>query len=142
MGLHPDSHPSESTTYTSPTLITTREEQPRRLSLEEPTERRGLNHNGCSKSANTDLHPDGHPSESTTYMGSILMATREEQPKQLSLGEPPERRGLAHNGCSESVYTNLYPDGHPSESISYMSPTLTAIWEEHPRWLSIGKPTE
>ena len=43
-----------------------------------------------------------------------------------------ERRGLAHNDCLESAYTDLHPDCHPSESIAYTGPTLTAIREKQP----------
>jgi len=35
--------------------------------------------------------------------GTTQTAMREKQPTWLSLGEPRERRELAHKGCSESV---------------------------------------
>jgi len=114
MGLYPDDHPSESTAYTDLNLTTI----PR-----EPLERRGLAHNDCSESAYAGIHLDGHPSESTAYTGPTLTATREKQPIRLSLREPPKKWGLAHNDCSESTYTGLHPDGHPSESTIYTSST-------------------
>jgi len=55
------------------------------------------------------LHTDGKPSELIAYTGPTLTATREKHlmrvlPWRLSLGEPPERRKLTHNDCSESAY--------------------------------------
>jgi len=38
---------------------------------------------------------------------------------RLSLEEPPESRGLAHNGHSEIGYTGLHLDNHSSKSTSY-----------------------
>jgi len=49
---------------------------------------------------------------------------------RLSLGESLERWGLAHNGCSKSAYTGLYPDSHLSESITYTGPNLMATKEK------------
>jgi len=46
----------------------------------------------CLESAYMGLHPDGHPSESTTYAGPTLTATRK-----------------------NSLYGS-YPDSYPSES--------------------------
>jgi len=65
--LHPDSHPSESTAYTGPTLTAI----PRGAH-----ERRRLAHHDCSESAYIGLHPDGHPNESTAYTGPTLMAKK------------------------------------------------------------------
>jgi len=45
-------------------------------------------------------------------MSPTLMAIREKQLMRLSLRKPPEKQGLAHNGCSESAYTGLHPDFH------------------------------
>jgi len=70
------------------TLTATKKKHSIRLSLGEPSERQWLTYNGCSKSAYIDLHPDGHPSESTVYTGPTLTATKEKQPMRLSLGEP------------------------------------------------------
>ena len=33
----------------------------------------------------------------------------------------PERRKLAHIGCSEPAYNRIYLDGHPSKSTAYMN---------------------
>jgi len=119
-----------------------------RLYLGEPSERRELAYNGCSESAYTGFHPDGHPSESTVCTSHTLTIIREKQLMRLFLEESPERWGLAHNDCSESAYNGYssesnsiygsYRDGY-SET-AYTVTTLTAIplgvfWktETHPQ---------
>jgi len=95
-GLHPDDHLSESTVYRGSTLMATRENilyesYPMIIPSGAP-ERWRLAHNDCSESAYMVLYLDGHPSESTTYIGPVLTLQGE-----------------------NSLYGS-YPDGYPLRS--------------------------
>jgi len=63
---------------------------------------------------------------SQPIMGYTLIAARAGQPSiwvftlMATLGGLPERRRLAHVGCSEPAYNGIYPDGGPCRSTAYM----------------------